>query len=321
MQSPQNETPAHNTRVRQDWQKIKQFITNRDHLLVFIAISVFLIDFVIIVALVSPDNKKPANSAPGSAQVAADKDKSTEATSTDSADSNCNVMGINLHGDVVTYIPKTDYNSSGALNVDETASEDIYFAVKNAEKDDKIKAIILEVDSGGGDPVGGEEIAAVLKSSSKPVVAYIRSVGASAAYWGATGASRIFAAKTSEVGSIGVTESYLDYTKSNEKDGYTFHQLSMGKFKDATNKNKPLTAEEKALVMKDVSGAYDIFVQTVADNRHLDVSRVREMATGWAFLGDEALKMGLIDQIGGLDEAKAYLKDNVLQGQEADVCW
>lgn len=207
------------------------------------------------------------------------------------------------------------------MEVDEVASESIYFAVKEAELNDKIKAIIVEIDSGGGDPVGGEEIAKIFKSSSKPVIVYIRSLGASAAYWGATGAIRIFASPSSQVGSIGVTSSYVDSIKSNQKDGYTFNQLSVGKFKDTMNRNKPLSAEEKSLIINDANEVYEIFVKTVADNRKMDINKVREIANGWAYSGNKALQLGLIDQIGGLDEVNAYLKDSALDGEEANVCW
>lgn len=311
-----------NLRVRKDWRNFKKIILNRDYLIVFIAASILILDLALVHNFSPYLNNKSQQSDMETSATSEEPTKKTDSNTDKNADeNNCNVVGINLHGQVVTYIPKEDYNDAGNLKVDEVASESIYFAVKEAEKNENIKAIIVEIDSGGGDPVGGEEMAKVFKNSSKPVVVYIRSVGASAAYWGATGASRIFASPSSQVGSIGVTSSYVDSTKSNQKDGYTFNQLSIGKFKDTMNRNKPLSAEEKALIINDANETYEVFVKTVADNRKLDVKKVKEIANGWAYNGNKALQLGLIDQIGGLDEVNAYLKDSVLNGEEANVCW
>jgi protease-4 len=311
-----------NLRVRQDWQNFKKIILNKNYLIVFIAASVFIIDLIIL------NNFTPyfkdqfkSNQVNKTETPITQENKIDTGQTASSTESNCNVLGINLHGDLITYIPKTDYNDSGNLKADETASEEVYFAVKNAEKNNKIKAIVLEIDSTGGDPVAGEEIAKVLKSSSKPVVAYIRAVGASAAYWAATGASRIFASESSAVGSIGVTYSYVDSVKANQKDGYTFNDLSTGKFKSIMNRNKPLTTEEKALVMNDLYKTHDLFVKTVAENRKLDINKVKELANGWAYNGADSLSYGLIDELGGLDEVNAYLKKNVLNNEDSSICW
>jgi len=309
-----------NLRVRQDWHNFKKIIFNRDYLIVFIAVSTLIIDLVILNSFVPNFKNKPETKNNDSKINIVDNNKELD-KSASSTDDNCNVLGINLHGDLITYIPKSDYSDTGNLKVDETASESIYFAVKSAEKNEKIKAIILEVDSTGGDPVAAEEIERVLKSSSKPVVAYIRRNGDSAAYWSATAAKRIFASPSSAVGSIGVTSSYMDNVKANQKNGYTFNDLATGKFKNTMNSNKPLTAEEKALIMKDLNETYDLFIKTVAENRKLDVNKVKAVANGWAYTGTEALSMGLIDELGGLDEVNAYLKNNVLNGAETNVCW
>jgi signal peptide peptidase SppA len=310
-----------NLRVRKDWHNFKKVIFNRDYLIVFIAVSALIIDLVIINNFAPYFKDKLETNKNNHSKInIVDNNKESDKNAS-STDDNCNVMGINLHGDLITYIPKSDYSDTGNLKVDETASESIYFAVKSAEKNDKIKAIILEVDSTGGDPVAAEEIERVLKISSKPVIAYIRRDGDSAAYWSATAAERIFASPSSAVGSIGVTSSYLDNVKANQKNGYTFNDLATGKFKNTMNGNKPLTAEEKALIMKDLNETYDLFIKTVAENRKLDVNKVKAIANGWAYTGTEALSMGLIDELGGLDEVNAYLKNNVLNGAEANVCW
>jgi len=232
---------------------------------------------------------------------------------------NCNVSGIELHGNLLTYISPTNLDKDGNVLEDQTASENIVYFINEAEKDENIKAIILEIDSYGGSPVAAEEISNTLKNAKKPTVALIRDGGVSAAYLAATGADKIFASKNSDVGSIAVTMSYLDNVRQNQKEGLTFNQLSSGKFKDTGDPNKTLSAEEIKLLMRDVNIIHQNFIKTVAENRNLDIKKVEGLADGSTMLGEMALKNGLIDQIGGVFEVKEYLKEKI--GEEVEICW
>lgn len=303
-----------NLRSRKDWHNIKKIIFNKKYLLIFIAVSVLMIDIVII-DYFSPYLFVDTKPEPISNSL------NTEEESAPADEKVCNVFGVNLHGDLITYIPRTDYSESGDLNEDESSSDNIYYAIKSAEADEKVKAVIIEVDSTGGDPVAAEEVARVIKSSTKPVIAYIRSVGASAAYWAVSPADRIFALESSEVGSIGVTYSYVDNVKLNEKEGLNYNELATGKFKNTMSKNKALTNEEKNLIMSDLQKTHDLFVKTVSENRKMDINKVKELANGWAYNGNDSIKHGLIDEIGGLDEVSTYLKNNILNGEEVEICW
>jgi len=227
----------------------------------------------------------------------------------------CNVFGIELHGDLTTYIMPSDSDAG----YDQSASEDIMYLIETAEKDENIKAILLEIDSYGGQPVAGEEVSIALKNAQKPTAVLIRSAGVSAAYLAATGADKIFASKNSEVGSIGVTMSYLDYSQQNQKDGLTYNRLSSGKFKDAGDPDKTLTAQETELFMRDVNIMYQNFVNAVARNRNLDAKKVEILADGSTMLGEMALENGLIDQIGGFPEMEEHLKEKI--GQDVEICW
>lgn len=240
-------------------------------------------------------------------------------TSDNQTQLSCNVVGINLHGELFTYITPENQDSDGYSTQDQTGSEDVTGIITGAEADDSIKAIILEIDSLGGSPVAGEEISKALKDATKPTVAFIRSAGDSSAYLAATGADRIFASKYSDVGSIGVTMSYLDYSKQNKNDGLTYNSLSSGKFKDSGDPDKNLSAEEKTLFMRDVNIMHQNLVNDIAQNRNLDVKKVQDLADGSTMLGEAALKNGLIDAIGGYPEVKEYLKS--LIGEEPDICW
>lgn len=231
----------------------------------------------------------------------------------------CNVVGINLHGDLYTYIPVDNGESFMSSNTDVSSSDEITYYLKDVERDSNIKAIILEIDSYGGVPVAAEEIANTLKASRKPTVALIRQAGISAAYWAATGANYIFASKNSDIGSIGVTQSYLDNINKNQKEGLGFIQLSVGKFKDMGNPDKPLTEEEKTLIFRDLNIVHQNFIEAVSVNRKIPLSDVQKIADGSSVLGAKAKELHLIDEIGGLPEVEQYLSEII--GEKAEICW
>ena len=202
---------------------------------------------------------------------------------------------------------------------DETSSDNITHQIEDAEADEEIKAIILEIDSWGGQGIAGEEIADALKRATKPTVTLIRSMGVSAAYFAATGSDVIFASNFSDIGGIGITASYIDFAKQNEEEGITYNQLSSGPFKDLGAWDKSLTKEEKTLVMRDIEILHEKFVQAVAENRGLELEKVQTLADGSTMLGEMALENELIDYIGGLHEVENYLTE--LLNQPANVCW
>ena len=235
-------------------------------------------------------------------------------TNTDSENNDCNVLSIKLHGQLMTYFPEKE-----PLDFSDVASaENILYYIKTANDDEKIKAIILDIDSNGGSPVAGEEVAHALKSSKKPTVALIRQTGASAAYWAATGANVIYASKNSDVGSIGVTYSYLDSVEKNQKDGLNFMGLYVGKYKEMGNPDKTLTAEEKDLIMRDLKIIHLNFIKTVAQNRNLSVGKINAIADGSSVLGERAKELGLVDKIGDSIDVENYLSEKM--GEKVITC-
>lgn len=233
-------------------------------------------------------------------------------------DYDCSVLGINLHGTLLTYIPPNN-NDDFLSDSDVTASEDVLYLIRQANEDDDIKAILLEVDSPGGLPVAGEEIANALKQSSKPTVGLIRQTGTSAAYWAVSGADHIFASKNSDVGSIGVTLSYLENVGKNQKEGSDYVQLSVGKYKDAGDPDKPLTEEERQLFLRDLKIVHENFIADIATNRAIPAADVQKIADGSSVLGDQAKQLHLIDDIGGISEVEKYLEGII--GKKPEVCW
>ncbi len=218
---------------------------------------------------------------------------------------NSNVALIKMYGKIMGY---EEYSNESRIKI---VSDSMVNAINQINKNENIKAIIVEIASGGGEPVASEEIYQALKRTEKPTVALIKEGGASGAYMIAIGTDKIYASKMSQVGGIGVTWSYLDYSKQNEKEGLTYQQLSSGKYKDIGDIDKELTDEERELIMRDVNKVHKIFVEMVAENRALDFEYVDKLADGSTMLGIDAKEVGLIDEIGDLEDVKEYLSNKL----------
>lgn len=231
---------------------------------------------------------------------------------------NCPVSGIALRGTLLTYIPNhSEYDAE--FDRDVSSSENVNWLIKEANANEKVKALLVEVDSGGGSPVAGEEVANAISNSEKPVVAIIREVGASASYMAISSADKIFSSKNSTVGGIGVTASYLSNVEKNQKEGYTYEQLIVGKYKDYGSPDKPLTREEKDLFLRDIKIIYDNFLNLVSKNRNIPLEKITAFADGSTVMGEKAKELGLIDEIGGMLEAEKYLEE--LIGTKPEICW
>lgn len=233
----------------------------------------------------------------------------------------CNVAVAQLYGTLV-YYPTENGGSPSSANgdgtLDQTAAEDIRAQIEAADADPSIKAILLQVDSPGGDPVAGEDIADALKHASKPTVAFVADEGTSAAYWASTGAQTIFASADSALADIGVTESYLDSSQQDAQNGLTFESLTAGEYKDMGNPDAPLTPVEKDLFERDLNITLQNFIEQVAANRNLSVASVTAIADGSSMEGEMALQDGLIDKIGNIYDVENYIKGKI--GTDAVLC-
>ncbi len=224
-----------------------------------------------------------------------------------------NVKVIKLLGNLQPY--KKD---NGQDKQAETLSSDLVRDIELADKDRNIKYILLEIDSPGGNITAAEEIINTIKRANKPTIAIIRSQGLSAAFWVAVSANRVYAYPTSQIGNIGVTDSYVDYSKQDLQQGITFNQLSSRKFKDMMKSDKPLTTEERANVMDGVMQKYQIVLGSISQSRHLDKSVLLPWADGRLFTSSQALATGLIDSIGSKYDVLDYIKQQI--GQEPRLC-
>jgi protease-4 len=177
--------------------------------------------------------------------------------------------------------------------------------LQRAEDDRLVKAIVLRVDSPGGTVAASEEIARYVGAAKKPVVVSIGDVGASGAYMVASQSDEIWAMPGSAVGSIGVISEIPNVSGLLDKVGVDFQVITAGKYKDAGSPYRPLTDEEEALIQGSVDGAYRQFIDIVAQGRKATLTRseVESLATGWAWNGDEARGLGLVDRIGSYQDA------------------
>ena len=177
--------------------------------------------------------------------------------------------------------------------------------IRKLRTDDKVKAIVLRINSPGGSAVASDLIQreVILARKVKPVVVSMGAVAASGGYWIATYSDRIYAQPNTITGSIGVFGLLPNIQKIANDNGITWDVVKTGKFADAETINRPKTKEEIAIVQKLIGDIYDQFLSKVSESRKLDRAKVSEIAQGRVWSGAEALKIGLVDELGGLDDA------------------
>jgi protease IV len=173
--------------------------------------------------------------------------------------------------------------------------------------DPKVKAVVLRVNSPGGSSTASEVIQreVILTKQAKPLVVSMGSTAASGGYWISTYADRIFAEPNTITGSIGVFGLQPNFQKLANDNGITWDVVKTGKFADSRTLTRPKSPEEIAVIQKIVGQIYDQFLAKVAKSRNLDPAKVAEIAQGRVWSGAEAKKLGLVDELGGLDAATA----------------
>lgn len=172
-----------------------------------------------------------------------------------------------------------------------------------------VRALIVDIDSPGGSVAGGEALhhAIARVAAKKPVVAVMRGTAASAGYMIAVPAARIFAGEATLTGSIGVILETGEASGLLARLGITAEAITSGPLKDQPNPAHPLSDQGRAVLHGLVMDMFDQFVGMVADGRHMPPDAVRGLADGRAYTGRQALKLGLIDEIGGDAAARAWL--------------
>jgi len=204
---------------------------------------------------------------------------------------------INLRGLISSSIPG---------NVGETMVDDMRAALEQAREDDHVKAILLEIDSPGGEVTASDQIYSevVRARARKPVVVYMDSLAASGGYYISCGGQYLMANETTITGSIGVIIQTLNYEQLFNKVGLASVVFKSGKFKDLLNGARPMTQEERDYVQDFVMKTYDKFLSIVATERKLPADMLRNtIADGRILSGKDAVAAKLIDGVGQLEDA------------------
>jgi len=180
--------------------------------------------------------------------------------------------------------------------------------IRNLREDSSVKAIVLRVNSPGGSVTASETIQRELRLAhkSKPVIVSMGSYAASGGYWISAYGDRIFAEPTTITGSIGVFGIQFNLQKLANDHGFTFDSVKTGKYADSITIARPLTDDELAVMQRRVDWIYSQFIAKVSEGRKLKANFVEEIAQGRVWSGAEAKKLGLVDELGGLNDAIRY---------------
>lgn len=184
-------------------------------------------------------------------------------------------------------------------------SKKIIGQLKNFRENDRIKAIVLRIDSPGGAVGPSQEIYAEVKRTvkEKPVIASMGSVAASGGYYVAAPANGIVANPGTITGSIGVLMQLTDFRDLFEKIGIRSDVVKSGDYKDLGSPFRSISETEEALLQQFVDSVHRQFVSDVAEGRNLDEETVGGLADGMIFTGEFALEAGLIDRMGNFNDA------------------
>ncbi|HUX47862.1 MAG TPA: signal peptide peptidase SppA [Dehalococcoidia bacterium] len=174
-----------------------------------------------------------------------------------------------------------------------------------AEKDEAVKAIVLRIESPGGEIAPCQEILWEIErvKETKPIVVSMGGTAASGGYYISTKADKVVALPTTMTGSIGVISQVINVEGLLEKLGIQIETFKGGKYKDMYSGYREMTPEEKEIMQGMVDEYYELFVDVVAEGRGLSKDEVRDLATGQIYTGTEAKELGLVDALGGLDTA------------------
>jgi len=204
--------------------------------------------------------------------------------------------------------------SPGTIGGESTAK-----LLRKAARDDSIKAVVLRVDSPGGSSFASEQIRneiEALRDAGKPVVASMSSVAASGGYWISMAADRIYARETTITGSIGVFGMFPTFQRALDTVGITTDGVGSTVWAGQFRPDREMSDDARQLIQTIINRGYDTFISMVASHRNMEKAAVDTVAQGQVWTGRDALELGLIDGLGGLEFSIAMAAE--LAGLEED---
>lgn len=215
----------------------------------------------------------------------------------------------------------------GGIDTDATGmgdginSEELIETINELKEEKSIKAVVLRVNSPGGSAYGSEQIwhALTQLKKEKPLIVSMGDYAASGGYYISTPADTILAQPNTLTGSIGIFGTIPNVSGLNQKIGLTHDVVKTNKMSDAISFNRSFSPEERGLMQGYVNRGYELFVKRCADGRKLTTDSIKSIAEGRVWAGKTALKLGLIDKLGGLNDAikiaaqKANLTDYMVK--------
>ena len=206
-----------------------------------------------------------------------------------------------------------DAGSEGEMN-----SNDIVKELNKLANNDDVKAVVLRVNSPGGSAFGSEQMwfAAKQLRAKKPLIVSMSDYAASGGYYMSCIADTIVAQPTTLTGSIGIFGMFPNFAGVADKIGVNFSTVKTNDIADLGNTMRPMTDSERAIIQNHVNRGYELFISRCAEGRNTSNDEIKLVAEGRVWTGSDALSIGLVDVLGGLDEAiaiaaaKAELTDN-----------
>lgn len=208
------------------------------------------------------------------------------------------------YGDIVN-------TPSSGISSEEIASSVVIRDLEKLADDDDVKAVVLRVNSGGGSAYASEQIWHQVMNikSKKPIVVSMGGMAASGGYYISCAADYIFAEPTTLTGSIGIFGMIPEVSELvTEKIGLHSETVKTNKFADFGDLTRPMNENEKAVMQASVNRGYELFTKRCADGRGMEQDSIKAVAEGRVWTGLHALELGLVDQLGGLDDAIAEAK-------------
>ncbi len=204
-----------------------------------------------------------------------------------------------------------DYFTTTGITPDRT--DDL---LEQAAANPNVKAVVLRVNSPGGSVVASDQIYHALLDFEKPVVVWMGEMAASGGYYISCAGDHVFAHPDTLTGSIGVISQFINAEELMDEIGVEVVVITSGPRKDMGSLFREMTEEEQALWQEVTDEIYDSFVEIVAQARDLDQETVRELADGRVYTGRQALELGLVDEVGTLDDAIAKAAElGVIEGE------